>query len=408
MRIFLICFLICVLCSGCDPAIESRQETNDKNVVAVDVSGIVEGNNQFALELYQQLCSKDGNLFFSPSSISIALAMTYAGAAGETEQEMAKTLHFPMPDGQLHEGMKALQSYWKAPDNTKGFRLNMANRLWGSESYEFLPEFLEITRDHYGAELARLGFAQSEQARETINRWVEEQTENQIADLIPVWAINSNTKLVLTNAVYFQGNWTEPFNKRFTYERDFHLNATDTIKVPTMYILDEYRYCEVATLQILELPYGDGSLSMVVLLPKEVDGIADLEAKLTVQNLQQWTDGLSDKRDVAVYLPKFETTSQFDVSTTLKAMGMESAFDTQTADFSGMTGERGLFISAVVHKAFVNVNEEGTVAAAATGKAIALNFGPPDFRANHPFVFLIQDNRNGSILFMGRVENPME
>jgi serpin B len=383
--------------------------------IVMDLSEIVDGSNQFALDLYQQLRSTEGNLFFSPSSISTALAMTYAGAAGDTEEEMAKTLHFQMPSERLHEGMKTLQAFWKTPDQKKGVRLNLANRLWGQESSEFLPEFLQVTRDKYAAELARLNFAQSEDARQTINGWVEDQTENKITNLIPAGAISSDTKLVLTNAVYFHGIWTDPFKKDRTKDEDFHLAATDKIKVPMMHRWDEFRYGAIDELQILELPYGDGSLSMVVLLPKEIDGLADLEAKLTFQNLQRWTASVKHEDEVKVYLPRFKTTSQFELSSTLKTMGMETAFDANAADFSGMTGGKDLFISAVIHKAFVDVNEEGTEAAAATGVIMAPTAAPiqepkepPVFRADYPFVFMIRDNRHGGILFLGRITNPLE
>ena len=381
----------------------------------MDVSAIVKGGNRFALDLHRQLRSQEGNLFFSPSSISTALAMTYAGAAGETEAEMAKTLHFQVPNDQLHDGMRALQAFWRTPDEKKGIRLNLANRLWGQESYEFLPAFLQITRDQYGAELARLDFTQSEQARETINTWVEDQTEKKIADLIPARVISSDTKLVLTNAVYFHGIWAEPFEKDRTKDEDFHLTAADKIKVPMMHRWDEFRYGAIDDLQILELPYGDGSLSMIVLLPKEIDGLADLEAELTFRNLQRWTASLKHEDEVKVYLPKFKTTSQFEMSDTLKAMGMKSAFDANAADFSGMTGDRDLYISAVIHKAFVDVNEEGTEAAAATAVIMSPRSAriqeptePPVFRADHPFVFMIRDNRNDAILFVGRIMNPLE
>ena len=382
----------------------------------MDVSGIVEGGNEFALDLYQQLRTEEGNLFFSPSSISTALAMTCAGAAGETEAEMASTLHFQMPKDQLHDGMRALQAFWTTPDKKKGIRLNLANRLWGHEGYEFLPEFLTVTREKYAAELARLNFAQTEDARQTINGWVEKQTEDKITDLIPAGVLSADTKLVLTNAVYFHGIWSDPFKKDRTKDEDFNLTATDKIKVPLMHRWDEFRYGAVDDLQILELPYGDGSLSMVVLLPKEIDGLADLESKLTFHNLQRWMTSVKQEDEVKVYLPKFKTTSQFQMADTLKAMGMELAFDGNAADFSGMTGGRDLFISEVIHKAFVDVNEEGTEAAAATGVVMAPTSAapiqepkePPVFRADHPFVFMIRDNRNGAIMFLGRITNPLE
>lgn len=381
----------------------------------MDVHGVVEGSNKFALDLYQQLRTEEGNLFFSPSSISTALAMTYAGAAGETEAEMAETLHFQMSNDQLHEGMKTLQSFWMTPDKDKGIRLKLANRLWGQRSYEFLPAFLQITRDYYGAEVARLDFAQSEQASQTINKWVEEQTENKITDLISPNALSPATRLVLTNAVYFHGNWAEPFEKDRTKDDDFHLSATDKIKVSMMHRWDEFQYGAVDDIQILELPYGDGSLSMVILLPKQIDGLADLEYKLTFQDLHRWMTSVKHEDEVKVYLPRFKTTSQFQMADTLKAMGMELAFDGNAADFSGMTGGRDLFISAVLHKAFVDVNEEGTEAAAATGIVMAPTAAPilepkepPVFRADHPFVFMIRDNRNGAIMFLGRITNPLE
>lgn len=380
----------------------------------LDVSGIVEGGNRFAFDLYQHLRSDDGNLFFSPSSISTALAMAYAGAAGETEAEMAKTLHFQMPKDQLHDGMLALQGLWSTPDKKKGIRLNLANRLWGHEGYEFLPEFLAVTREKYAAELARLNFAQTEDARQTINRWVEDQTEDKITELLPVGVLSADTKLVLTNAVYFHGIWSDPFNKDRTKDEDFYLTKTDKFEVPMMHRWDEFRYGAVDDLQVLELPYGDGSFSMVVLLPKEIDGLANLESKLTFQNFQQWMASVKHEDEVKVHLPRFKTTSQFQMADTLKAMGMELAFDANAADFSGMTGGRDLFISAVIHKALVDVNEEGTEAAAATGAVMAPTAAiqepkePPVFRADHPFVFMIRDTRNGAIMFLGRITNPLE
>ena len=393
----------------------AADSVKQQEATTMDVSGIAEGGNQFALDLYQQLRSEGGNLFFSPSSISVALAMTYAGAAGETEAEMASTLHFQMPKDQLHDGMRALQAFWKTPDKKKGIKLNLANRLWGHEGYEFLPQFLTVTREKYAAELARLNFAQTEEARQTINGWVEDQTEDKITELLPVGVLSAETKLVLTNAVYFHGIWSDPFNKDRTKEEDFHLTATDKIKVPLMHRWDEFQYGEVYDLQILELPYGDGSLSMLVLLPKKNHGLADLEAKLTFQNLQRWMARLKHEDEVKVYLPKFKTTSQFQMADVLKAMGMELAFNGNAADFSEMTGGRDLFISEVIHKAFVDVNEEGTEAAAATGVVMAPTAAtiqepkePPVFRADHPFVFMIRDNRSGAIMFLGRITNPLE
>jgi len=434
MRFCFIVLLMIVVCIGCNRAEEARRKAAQDNLrqigealkdhneavepqetVTVDVTEIVEGSSQFALDLYGQLRSEEGNLFFSPASISTALAMTYAGADGGTKAEMAKTLHLPTPDDGLHDGMETLQGFWTTADKETGIRLNLANRLWSQQSFEFLPTFLQITRDKYSAELARLDFGLSEMARETINTWVEEQTENKINDLIPVGVISPSTKLVLTNAAYFHGIWADPFEKFSTKHRYFHVTATDKIIVAMMYRCHEFRHGAIGDLQVLELPYGDGSLSMIVLLPKEVDGLADLETKLTQQNVQQWMASVKQNGKVRVYLPRFKTTSQFEMNSTLQAMGMESAFDPNAADFSGMTGGKDLYISAVIHKAFVDVNEKGTVAAAATAVAPEEPFDLPGkpkplpvFRADHPFIFMIQDNRNGALLFVGRIMNPLE
>jgi serpin B len=417
MRVVRFCVLCAVLtqmeppfngCSGADAVLQNGNRVED-------VSKMVEGSNQFALDLYQQLHSSEGNLFFSPSSISTALSLTHAGAAGETKTEMAKTLRIQLPDDRLHSAMGILQASWKLPAQNKGIRLNIANRLWGQANTEFLPAFLAITRDQYSAELARLNFTDSESARQTINRWVEEQTQSKITALIPAGALASDTKLVLTNAVYFYGTWEAPFKKENTKDEDFYLTETEKVKVPLMHRRSGFRYQAFDDFQVLELPYGDGTLSMVALLPKEKNGLSDLESKLTYQNWKQWTSSIPREIDVQVYLPRFKTTSQFEMNQTLAAMGMASAFDPNTADFSGMTGGRDLFISKVVHKAFVDVNEEGTEAAAATGIVMMPTSAlieepkePPVFRADHPFLFMIRDNRNDAILFTGRIVNPLK
>jgi serpin B len=374
------------------------------------VAGVVEADNRFAFDLYQRLRSEKGNLFFSPASISMALAMTYVGAAENTAAEMAKNLHFEMPKAQLNEEMRALRTSWNRKEKKQGFRLDVANRLWGQEGYHFLPEFLRVTRTDYGAELGQLDFrSDAERARQTINAWVEDHTEQKIANLIPSAAALRVARLVLTNAVYFKGEWQEPFDKSQTKNEDFHVSTDRKIKAAIMHKQDYFRYAHVEGLQLLELSYSDRSLSMVVLLPEKVGKLGQLEEKLTTAYFQTWTERLVSQ-EVIASLPKFKTTSQFQLSDTLKAMGMVSAFDAATADFSGMTGNRDLFISAVIHKAFVDVNEEGTEAAAATAVNAVGSAGepqePPVFRADHPFVFLIRDNRTGAILFLGRIVDP--
>jgi serpin B len=372
-----------------------------------DVSAVVEGNNQFALDLYAKLRGeKADNLFFSPYSISTALAMTYAGARGQTEKEMAQVLHFQVPQDRLPSAFASLMA--KLRSEKEGNQLRIANRLWGQQGYQFLPEFLRVTREEYKAELALQDFVtKAEEARKTINAWVEKQTEEKIKDLIPPGVLNQLTRLVLTNAIYFKGKWASQFDKKATGEAPFKLTPTKTASVPMMHRKDKFKYGTVDDAQILELPYVGDELSMLMVLPQAVDGLAELEKRLTPANLGKWLSARR-KQEVNVYLPRFTMTSQFQMNEVLKSMGMPSAFAPDAADFSGMDGKRDLFISAVIHKAYVDVNEEGTEAAAATGVVMGITSVQitPEFRADHPFVFLIRDNRTGAILFVGRVANP--
>lgn len=378
-----------------------------------DAKAVAQSNNRFATDLYAQLSSKESsNLFFSPYSISTALAMTYAGAEGQTEKQMAEVLHFNLPEPKLHLAFASLRSASQLTDSkAAGYQLRVANRLWGQQGYHFMPAFQQTLKTNYGAELAAVDFSrQTEAARQTINGWVEKETEQKIQDLIPPGALDSMTRLVLTNAIYFKGGWTDEFKKEATKDAPFYLTEGKQVTAPMMYQSDDFRHAAVDDLQILELPYGKPrQLSMVVLLPKNKDGLAQLEKKLTSENLQTWLTGLR-KQEVRVFLPRFKLTSQFQLRSVLESMGMTLAFSNQ-ADFSGISSEEELAISAVIHKAFVDVNEQGTEAAAATGIVFAptaapIRQEPVVFRADHPFVFLIQDNRTGGVLFLGRLMNP--
>jgi len=381
---------------------------------SVESLSAVDGGNRFAFDLYHRLQSDPGNLFYSPASISVALAMTYAGAAGATASEMADALHFDGPKNEVADGMAELLASWRTSDEKQGFRLDVANRLWGQRDFVFVPEFLALTRDKYGAELATVDFAgATEEARQTINGWVEEQTENRITNLIPSAGALQDSRLVLTNAVYFKGGWSAPFDDKSTQEGDFHVAASQSIKVPLMRQRGKFAYAEADGVQVLELPYGDRSLSMVVVLPEATDGLADVEANLSRDSFDAWT-GMLRSQEVVIVLPKFTTRCEFDLVDVLQPLGMTSAFNPQLADFSGMSPDRDLFLSAVFHQAFVDVNEEGTEAAAATAAVMtvaSLEVGetmPKQFRADHPFIVVIRDNRNGSILFMGRVVDPTD
>lgn len=375
---------------------------------------IVQGNNEFALNLYSHLSQVEKkNLFFSPYSISSALAMTFAGARGRTEQEMASVLRFPAEQDDLHPVLAKLNETMFGGQHAD-FTIKIANRLWGQRGHRFRAEFLELLRTSYGADLEQLDFGeQPEIASQKINQWVEDQTAGKIKNLISPEALNKLTRLLLVNAVYFKGDWTTRFDKSATKEASFHLGPLNEVKVQMMHRQASFSYAEIDEVQVLELPYGDRDLSMVVLLPRSAGGLARLEAALSADNVNKWHARLVSQT-VRVYLPKFRLTEQIKLAEVLKSMGMASAFSDTVADFSGMSEPTtGLCISDVIHKAFVEVNEEGTEAAAATAATAAMvsaTFQSPPpvpvFRADHPYLFMIRHNASGSILFMGRVMNP--
>lgn len=385
---------------------------------AKHIPAVVNGGNAFAFNLYAQLAGKEkGNLFFSPSSVHAALAMTYAGARGRTAEQMAETLHFTLSQQELHPAFAALLKRLNDPrkDRQKKpvYELVVSNALWGQKGYPFKGDFIRLVTSSYGAGLSEMDFLkQPEPSRRKINGWVAEQTREKIKDLIPRGAITTLTRLVLTNAIYFKSNWMAKFRKSATGEGTFHLSADATVQTPLMHQRDRFGYMETDTFQALELPYMYYDLSMLILLPKKVDGITALEKSLTPQNVAAWRKQIKREK-VRVTLPKFRYTSQFRLAGTLGAMGMPDAFSPRLADFTGMaTVEREFFISEVIHKAFVAVDEEGTEAAAAT--AVIMPTGmlrrtePKVFKADHPFVLLIRHRATGSILFLGRVANPEE
>jgi serpin B len=371
---------------------------------------VTKGNTQFALDLYGKLRTRDGNLFFSPFSISTALAMTYGGARGETAAEMANALHFgPDPD-RLHAGFAALLADLNRGNPKKrGYQLSTANALWVQKNFGLLPDFLNLTRNSYHAGLNEVDFERAtEEARKTINTWVEDKTQHRIKDLLQPGILSADTRLVLTNAIYFKGLWDSQFKKKVTQDEPFKTAAGNSVKVPMMHQKAKFRYMKGDDFQALELPYQGKELALVVFLPDKVGGLPEFEKKLTESQLKQWLSRLGTD-EVQVALPRFKMTAEFNLNDTLRALGMRQAFVPGGADFTGISGSgRNLFVQAVVHKAFVDVNEEGTEAAAATGVAIALTSLPQIkvFRADHPFVFLIRDNRSGGILFMGRMTAP--
>nr|MBC8378798.1 serpin family protein [Planctomycetota bacterium] len=350
-------------------------------------------------------------------------AMTYAGARGETAEQMAKTLHFPECKGPDSPGwMRTTEQFHRAfgriidrlnQQGKKGdYQLSIANALWGQKGYTFLDDFIQLNDQYYHAGLENVDFinpVEREKARQKINTWVEGKTNEKIKNLIPKGVLDELTRLVLTNAIYFKGDWAEQFDPTDTTEQDFFVSSDKTVKVPLMYQKAKFKFGQTETLQMLELPYKGDDLSMLVLLPKEKGGLADLEKELTAEKRTEWQKQIH-KKEVLVYLPKFKMTCKFSLNEVLKAMGMPDAFS-MNADFSGMDGSKELFISNVIHKAFVGVGEKGTEAAAATAVIVSVGCAPelicpPIFCADHPFIFLIKDNTSGSILFVGRVVDP--
>jgi len=382
-------------------------------VFAQDASSVVNANNQFAFDLYSKYKSKDGNIFFSPYSISSAIAMTYEGARGQTAEEMQAVFHFPQDASIRRDSF--LKIYQQINKKDKKYKLTTANALWAQKDYSFLEDYFKLIKDYYGGKATNLDFInETEKSRLTINSWVEEQTNDKIKDLIPPRILSSFTRLLLTNAIYFKGYWFKRFDKDSTEEGDFRVTPVNKIKARMMRLIaEEENYVETDRLQILELPYEGGELSMLILLPKD-DDLRSVEESLSSQNLSEWKKLLREEK-VNVYLPRFKFETKYFMAEDLKGMGMPAAFTPGIdfggkADFSGMTGNKRLNIYEVIHQAFVDVNEEGTEAAAATAVLMKGGSAAPrivkTFKADHPFIFLIQEKATGNILFVGRVTDP--
>jgi len=390
-----------------------KERITSPDVNLSDEALLVEGNSAFAFELYQALKGEEGNLFYSPYSISMALAMTYAGARGETAEQMADTLNFILEQEKLHpafnwlDGELASRGEGAEGKDEEGFRLNIVNAIWGQKDYEFLSDFLDVLAENYGAGMRILDFInETEQSRVAINDWVSNQTEGRIEDLIPQGAIDALTRLVLTNAIYFNAAWENPFDEDITADGPFYLLDGGQVSVPMMKQTEWFGYTEGEGYQAVELPYDGNELSMVILLP-EAGNFQAFEEGLQAQ---QVCDIISDLQPTGVTLtmPQFEFDSEFSLKDTLAGMGMPIAFS-GAADFSGMTGSPDLFISEVIHKAFVSVDEAGTEAAAATAVIVKLVVAPGfpvEVTIDSPFIFLIRDIDTGAILFVGRVMNP--
>lgn len=383
----------------------SNGSVNKKQLASQDVQEVVKGNNQLAFKLYTHFAQRitDKNIFLSPWSITSALSMTYEGAKTVSKKEMENTLYLSDQEDLRKPAMKKLFNY--LTDNNS-FDLNIANALFLHQNYKLLDIYTQTIEKFYRGQVQRVNFLNEEESREIINDWVEDKTNDKIENLIPKKVINDLTRLILVNAIYFKSNWHYEFDEDKTKERNFQVSKTQFITAPLMYLpaKEEFKYFENKAFQAIELPYLDKKLSMVVILPKDE---MNLSAKVDYKQYKGFINKLMPHK-VKIYFPKFKFRNKYMMADALKEMGMRKSFTNQ-ADFSGISGKKDLKISQVIHQSFIEVNEEGTEASAATAvvmsrKSISRN---PLFKADHPFTFLIKDNATGLILFIGRVSNPL-
>lgn len=421
IRIILPLLILSMTFSACGPRPQGQASVAKSNLQRVaapdvptnDLTTLVNDDNAFAFNLYQSLLSKDGNLVLSPYSISLALAMTYAGARGETESQMAKALHFSLSQERLHPAFNQLdmnltQESQTTSKDQQPLQLNIANAVWAEQTYPFLQAYLDLIAQNYGAGIHLADFInQFEQARMEINNWVSDQTKEKIQNLIPNGALNANTRMVLVNAIYFKADWQEQFDPNNTTDAPFHLLDGSQVQVKTMSDTLHVPYVKGNGYQAVELPYQGNSAAMDILVPDE----GNFDQFESTMDFQKMNEVLSSVQNTAVMLslPKLTFNSEFNLSHQLAALGMPDAFDGNKADFSGMTGEKDLFVSDVVHKADISVDEKGTEAAAATGvimEATSAMVTQVNLKIDRPFLFVIRDLKSGQILFMGRVLNP--
>lgn len=370
---------------------------------------VTSGNNQFAFDLYKTIKSNSDNAFYSPFSISVALGMTVEGAKNTTRKEMLKTMHLPEDDLIRQAGFRSLLTAINAPD--KQYKLSTANSIWVQSGMTLKPEFETSLINNFKGGLNSLNFkVEGENCRVPINDWVANNTNQKIIDLIPEKSINKFTRMVLTNAIYFKGQWKKEFSKELTSDQYFHLIDQKSVVVPMMQSLkSDHKYLKTENAAILEIPYKNDELSMVLILP-DPGKFSAVETAMSEAQFEIWQKQMTNQT-VDVTIPKFKFRQKLMLSQKLKEMGMEQAF-TDLADFSGMTKDEPLKISEVIHEAFIEVNEEGTEAAAATAVIMVRTESKEfedqtlQFRADRPFIFILKHKSKGSILFMGRVMNP--
>ena len=411
---------ISLLVSACGPGPSATIAKSDlKRVTSpgtppTEIKALTENNNAFAFDLYGALQAQEGNLIYSPYSISLALAMTYAGARGDTESQMAQVLHF-LPQDQAHPAFNALDLQLAERGKARSeeetpLQLNIANAVWAEQTYPFQQSFLDTIALHYGAGVRLVDFInRSEAARKEINDWVSDQTEEKIKDLIPQGMLTQDTRMTLVNAIYFKADWLRIFDSNSTQDAPFHLLDGSEVTVPTMNQDAFIPYAKGDGWQAIELAYQGETAAMDIIVPDE-GSFEAVESSLDSDTVAAILESL-EPTSVMLGLPKFEFESEFDLRDRLMALGMKDAFDANAADFSGMTERRDLSISTVIHKAFVAVDEKGTEAAAATAVIIetaSAQISDVSLTIDRPFIFLIRDIPTGQILFVGRVLNPAQ
>lgn len=373
-----------------------------------DLTEHVNANNHFALDFYSKIVQEDNtnNVFFSPTSMSTAFSVLYEGSRQDTAREIQTVFGFSEDDQRRQQGYMSMQKSLGENSNDD-VQTSIANALWLAHSFEPLAEYTNTAAIYYDSTIDRVDFA-SDDGVDKINKWVDEKTQGKITELLKPGSTGANTRMAITNAIYFNGLWEYPFDPKDNYEWDFMVNKDNSVKVQMMTFPHKMKvnYTVTENMQMIELPYRNGTVSMVVILPNEIDGLKSVEEDINAENLKKWMDTPPKiSRGINIHVPKFSLEAEYDLKKTLPDMGMPSAFDQINADLSGITGYKNLYVSQAIHKAFVEVNEEGTEAAGATA-IVTDESGGPTFRADHPFVFLIQDNDTGQILFMGRVMDP--
>ena len=373
----------------------------------INVQPLVESNNIFALDLYAKLSAHEGNLCFSTYSISVVLAMTFAGARGATEKQIKDVMQTTLTQYEFHAGFAQLQKQISAIGKEENVELLLANSIYPHNRYSFLESFVNLLRENYGIPIKPLDYSEPETARRTINQWVNEKTQEHISELLPVGILDSLTRLVLVNAIYFKGLWEKQFDKQDTVNSPFRVSNEKYVNIPMMRQKSGFRYTEDNQAQVLELPYQGKSLSLIIILPKESDGLVMIAKSLSFKKLSIWSKNIFEQT-VDVHLPLFKIKSNFNLNDTLISMGMPDAFDMDKADFSGIDDTKELYISNTIHQADIEVNEEGATATAATAVIMGTRSFPQEyqFHVDHPFIFLLRENTTSGILFIGRVLNP--